>query len=135
MPNRASIFSEITAERQRQDAKWGEQNHPMREEDDDAFLKSVAYSCRQICDYKSVLQSVTWLDILREEFYEAFAESDPARQREELVQVAAVAVEIIECIDRNAPPATVSCPKCLCVWPAETKTCPVCGHNLTQVAP
>jgi hypothetical protein len=36
-----------------------------------------------------------------EEVCEAFAETEPEKQREEMVQVAAVAVQIIECLDRQ----------------------------------
>jgi hypothetical protein len=43
---------------------------------------------------------VTWAHILTEEFYEALAEADPEKLREELVQVAAVAVAWVECLDR-----------------------------------
>ena len=42
----------------------------------------------------------TWLHILREEVFEAFAEDDPAKLRAELIQVAAVAVQWVEAIDR-----------------------------------
>jgi SpoVK/Ycf46/Vps4 family AAA+-type ATPase len=44
---------------------------------------------------------ISWSNILMEEVYEAFAETGPEKQREELVQVAAVAVEIIEYLDRK----------------------------------
>jgi hypothetical protein len=132
---RAAIFAEITAERERQDAKWGEQNHPVVDLATALGLKFFRDQARETCELHAERGSCTWYDILKEEFYEAFAESDPARQREELVQVAAVAVEIIECIDRHAPPENVSCPKCFCIWPAETKTCPNCGHDLTGSRP
>jgi hypothetical protein len=46
--------------------------------------------------------TTTWKHILREEFLEAMAEEDPEQLREELVQVAAVAVAWIEAIDRRA---------------------------------
>jgi hypothetical protein len=36
------IFREIDVERERQDAKWGEQNHPIRDEFQDAFYKEQA---------------------------------------------------------------------------------------------
>lgn len=39
---------------------------------------------------------VTWMEILREEIAEAFKESDPEKLREELIQVAAVAVSWAE---------------------------------------
>ena len=41
----------------------------------------------------------TWMHILREEIAEVFMESDPTRLREELIQVAAVAVSWVEKID------------------------------------
>lgn len=74
------IVEEIFAERVRQDAKWGEQDHtPSR-----------------------------WLDILMEEVGEyakailplAFGGGSLAEAREEMVQVAAVAIAAIESIDR-----------------------------------
>jgi hypothetical protein len=47
-------------------------------------------------------KTLKWVDILEEEVAEAAAESDPAKLRAELVQVAAVAVAWIEAIDRRA---------------------------------
>ena len=44
--------------------------------------------------------TVTWWHILREEVFEAAAESDPQALRAELVQVAAVAMKMIDAIDR-----------------------------------
>ena len=43
----------------------------------------------------------TWMDILGEEVLEAVVETDPARQREELIQVLAVGVQMVEAIDRR----------------------------------
>lgn len=43
--------------------------------------------------------SVTWWHILREEVFEAAAESDRAALRAELVQVAAVALKMIDALD------------------------------------
>jgi hypothetical protein len=43
-----------------------------------------------------------------EEVYEAFAETEPENQREEMIQVAAVAVQIIEYLDRCKEEADVS---------------------------
>lgn len=96
----SSIFREIDAERERQDAKWGEQNHPVVDLATVLGLKFFRDQARDTCELHAKLGTCTWYDILKEEFYEAFAESEPARQREELVQVGAVAVEIIEYIDR-----------------------------------
>lgn len=46
--------------------------------------------------------TITWRDILTEEVFEAYAESDPVKLRAELVQVAAVAVKMCEAIDRKS---------------------------------
>ena len=93
-----SIFEEIRAERQRQDEKWGEQNHQMLDKRVPIeIIKEGADNCRAINES----ERKSWFSVLREEIYEAFAENEPEKQREELVQVAAVVVAIIECLDRR----------------------------------
>ena len=77
------IFEEIEQERFEQDVKWGEQNH----------------------------KPIEWCAILGEEVGEVNKEalehhfevkdSSLSRCREELIQVAAVAVAMIESLDRN----------------------------------
>jgi len=70
------IYNQIKAERSRQDNKWGEQNH----------------------------MPFKWLAILGEEVGEsnkAALELKLTQYRKELIQVAAVAVAAIECMDRN----------------------------------
>jgi hypothetical protein len=92
------VLHDVRVERDRQDAKWGQQNHldgTSRERDLDAR------NARLRCDTKASLGTVKWLDILLEEVMEAAAEEDPAKLREELVQVAAVAVSWVEAIDRR----------------------------------
>lgn len=79
-PTRTALQS-VLAERERQDAKWGEQNH-------DPFL---------------------YLTILGEEYGETckaaldakFDKGTIEHLREEAVQTAAVALAIVECIDRD----------------------------------
>jgi NTP pyrophosphatase (non-canonical NTP hydrolase) len=74
--NEKNIFDDISKERERQFEKWGEQNHE---------------------PYK-------WLTVLGEEFGEACKgalENNFDNYREELVQVAAVAVAAIEAHDRK----------------------------------
>lgn len=64
----------------------------------------MARLAREETDLRSQAQgdgSVTFADILLEEVFEALAESEPAKLRAELVQVAAVAVQWIEAIDRR----------------------------------
>jgi NTP pyrophosphatase (non-canonical NTP hydrolase) len=75
------ILQEIQNERDRQDKKWGEQNH----------------------------HPIIWLMILGEEVGEAnqamlehrFGNRNPEKYREEMIQVAAVAVAALESFDRG----------------------------------
>jgi hypothetical protein len=94
------VLADIADERRRQDNKWGEQNHP----DGTGGPHTAAYAAhdKALCDREHRKGRGTWLHILQEEVSEAFAESDPAKLRAELVQVAAVAAAWIEAIDRRA---------------------------------
>jgi hypothetical protein len=93
-----AIF-DVRCERERQDAKWGEQNHPDGTGRPGARLMADHY--RRVCQAHTP-ETDNWQDILSEEVYEAYAETNPAKLREELVQVAAVAVAWVEAIDRRA---------------------------------
>ena len=118
------VLCEIAAERERQDAKWGEQNHPdgtgcytVRSGPEALRDDTIGYvrSCRAEDAKASVEEAVrdrrlTYRHILGEEWREAQAEHDPARLRAELVQVAAVAVAWVEKIDRHARIATIPTP-------------------------
>jgi len=73
---RSNVLSEVLEERAKQEFKWGEQNH-----------------------WPSF-----WANILGEEVGEvshAILEQDWTNYREELIQVAAVAVAMVESFDRN----------------------------------
>lgn len=52
-------------------------------------------------DHEERTGSPTWMHLVREEVAEAFQEDDPVRLREELLQVAALAVSWIETLDRR----------------------------------
>jgi hypothetical protein len=95
------VLEDIGHERAAQDRKWGEQNHPdgtgMHEHD-----AWVANYLREECEKAFAEGRGTWRHILNEEIGEANTESDPAKLREELVQVAAVAAAWVEAIDRRA---------------------------------
>jgi hypothetical protein len=93
------IFSEISRERKRQDEKRGEQNHPMLSAYED--LESIRARLHEFRALNEDKDYRCWLTILQEEIGEAFAETDPEKQREKMVQVAAVAVQIIEYLDRR----------------------------------
>jgi len=96
-----AVLAEIAAERARQDARWGEQNHP--DGTDGQRWRDAANCARGMAEDAARNGRLTWLDIAREELFEAFAETDPAKLRAELVQVAAVAVAWVEAIDRRDP--------------------------------
>jgi hypothetical protein len=100
------VLAEIGYERTRQDAKWGEQNHPDGTGPRHLVLDMIPtelamHDARTLCQRYADMGILTWRDILTEEACEALAESDPARLRAELIQVAAVAVNWIEAIDRR----------------------------------
>lgn len=97
---RDSVF-EVNVERDRQEAKWGQQNHPngdVRPSDDN---KRAALYAKARCQ-KNTPEQDNWRDIMDEEITEAYECSNDADLRKELVQVAAVAVAWIEAIDRRA---------------------------------
>jgi hypothetical protein len=98
-PETAAVLAEVAAERARQDANWGEQNH--RDGTGGGLMRTIAHARRQTTEWHSSIGQLTWHDILREEVAEADAETDPARLRTELIQVAAVACAWIEAIDRR----------------------------------
>lgn len=93
------ITNEIILERRAQDEKWGEQNHP--DGTGGEYNKWLAQGCIDATNEAAEDGSITWKHILREEYAEAMAESDPVRLREELIQVAAVAAAWVEAIDRR----------------------------------
>ena len=95
-------LADVADERRIQDAKWGVQNLPDGTSKEE--WSAVANAARTLCNMAASEDAVTWKDILMEEFFEAMAESDPKKLREELVQVAAVAVQWIEAIDRRVQP-------------------------------
>lgn len=93
------VTEEIQDELDRQDARWGEQNHP----DGTGLAEDgrIAEKAKALNDYFVETDTLTWRDILWEEVAEAFAERDEDRLREELIQVAAVAGNWVKAIDRR----------------------------------
>ncbi|ADJ47892.1 hypothetical protein AMES_6067 [Amycolatopsis mediterranei S699] len=104
-----TVLAEVSAERAHQDAKWGQQNHPDGTGPDVPLsirrmldAADAAFDARHQVESSAKAGTLTWLEILSEEFFGALAEDDPAALRAELVQVAATAVCWIEAIDRRA---------------------------------
>lgn len=111
-----SVLFEVYEERQRQDERWGVQNHPVHFGPAQMTARHALVYQKAADDWKKVNAervaernkngirpdcNAAWDGILLEEVYEALAETDPARQRAELLQVAAVAVAAIERLDRG----------------------------------
>lgn len=84
----AQFIRQIIAERASQDAKWGQQNHDNR--------KWVAILMEEVGEVaRAVLEAE-----------QGQQNEDPVNLREELVQVAAVALNWLECLERNKPSPT-----------------------------
>lgn len=104
------VLADIRAERARQFAKYGTNEDldngtgPAEEwlqgVDSWGSARGLEIQLRQVYEeYENQWGSPTWRHLVLEEVAEAFAESDTARLRAELVQVAALAVSWIEKLD------------------------------------
>lgn|SRR5688572_18149930 len=93
------VMEDIKKEVERQETRWGEQNHP------DGTSKEkfewMAGLAKMNCDKLAKEKKTSWAAILFEEFYEALAEEKDSELRAELVQVAAVAASWVKAIDRR----------------------------------
>jgi hypothetical protein len=104
-----SVLAEVRAERARQDATWGQQDHP--DATRGAFYGDYGIisesDARERCDVAAKDGMCTFAHILIEEVAEAIdaalidGGTHDQDLRKELVQVAAVAVSWIEAIDRR----------------------------------
>lgn len=93
------VVRDVIAERHRQHAKWGEQTLPFRS----YYLGPNAFDLieRQV----RVAQDGHkhgWLDVIIEELCEVYRAKTPTERRAELVQLAAVTIQTIEALDREA---------------------------------
>ena len=92
------VLEDVHNERLAQDDKWGEQSHP----DGRQAPPFVVDWQRQHVEAQVERGETNWRDILHEEVLEAYgAIGTDKALREELIQVAAVAVAWIEAIDRR----------------------------------
>lgn len=120
------VLAEIAAERTAQDAKWGRQDHPDHVPNQGRAgvlaFEHVATQWKNRNKHREDRGDTAFDGILLEEVFEACAETDPAKLRAELIQVAAVAVCWIEAIDRRTKcSCTTDCPE-----DRDENTCPVC---------
>lgn len=102
--------ADVMAERNAQDRKWGEQNHPLL--DPDCPISDIvgyynlpeADHTKWMCETDAAFGTSNWVSIFLEEFTEFLDEmkvEDYKKAREELVQSAAVLLAAIESFDRN----------------------------------
>jgi hypothetical protein len=104
----APVLDEVHAERLNQHLKWGEQNWP---NGTGTWMNPIPLTSANTGELRDVLKKatdrkalngrVTYRDILMEEVFEAIAEEDPEKLRTELIQLAAVAVQWVQAIDRG----------------------------------
>jgi hypothetical protein len=93
------IVSDVKAERERQDARWGKQLHP---NGTSIKFKPLADAARNACRAADANGMNTWGHIAREEFWEVMSETSREGLRAELVQLVAVGVAWIECLDEQS---------------------------------
>src|SRR5690242_17100897 len=94
-PHDSPVFQEIADERDRQDTKFPGQRLALG---GGPLLPAMLHDVRRLNDNGQA----TWTTVLLEELYEALLEQDPIKQRKEFIEVAAVAVRIVENIDEEA---------------------------------
>lgn len=101
MPPTATVLCEVSAERARQELKFPGQHLP---DGTGPKFAAIAKMAKERCKRAAENGTLTWTDVLDEEFTEAveIPTEDQDRIRAELVQVAAVAVRWIEDIDSRA---------------------------------
>jgi hypothetical protein len=92
------ILSQVADERDRQDAKFGDQT-TLPNGTGGVIAERQRDLLVEACNYATRTGKLSWAHILREEVAEALAETDIPHLRRELIQVAAVAVAWIEAID------------------------------------
>lgn len=95
------LWWDIKDERMRQQDKHGDQGH-LPDGTGGLVAVDAANRAKALTDRHAVTGDLTWKDILDEEVREAFAEGNPVLVREELIQVAAVALAWIAAIDSRS---------------------------------
>lgn len=94
------VLGEVSRERLRQHARWGEQNLPDGTRNARAN-RTRRGAAKRACDKAAASGKLTWLDVAEEEHAEIRCEEDVDRLRAEIIQKAAVLVQWVEAIDRR----------------------------------
>jgi hypothetical protein len=98
-PGLKAFAEAVDTERQAQLAKFGDQKHR-----DGTHSRNAEWAdeARTACQHAADEDALSWAAVLYEEFTEAMAETDPAKLRAELIQVAAVCAAWIHDLDTRA---------------------------------
>ncbi|MET8765501.1 hypothetical protein [Streptomyces sp. NPDC004658] len=97
-PGMRNFAEAVDTERQRQLEKFGDQHHPiLRGPSNQELFERLAHGLREA---NADSAQRCWMTILLEEAYEAGAERNLAKFREEIVQIAAVCQAILTDLDR-----------------------------------
>lgn len=102
--NKKTVFQEFDQAMKDQDDKWGVTDNPDISPEDPgiySYYSAQAEDWKSVNNFRAMRGSIAWDGILLEEIYEALAEEDPARLREELIQAGAVIAQWIKAIDRR----------------------------------
>lgn len=91
------LARDLIDEIDRADVKFGAQTD--LPDGTSGIFASLRDNARALVDSQARTGGSNWYSILREECFEAAAETDPGRLRAELLQVAAVAVRWVAAID------------------------------------
>jgi hypothetical protein len=94
------VINEVGRERERQHAKWGEQNFPICDEVKKREALQKVDDMKALVDKAAEENSLTFDMIFEEEHLESLSADTLEDQLTEWIQVAAVAVQIVERIDR-----------------------------------
>lgn len=117
--NTQNVVADVAVERDKQDAKWGRQDHPDLPTKTRGLRALVALClptadyAKHLCDVDKTNGDTNWARIAVEELVEAVEEADKqdlVALRKELVQCAAVFVAWIEALDRRTKPAPIILP-------------------------
>lgn len=96
------ILGQIRAERERQNEKWGVQNHKPVEWVT-ILTEEVGEVAKEACDhhFKNPFLNIITGEVRDIEENDIIQKIRLKDYRKELIQVAAVAIQAIECLDRN----------------------------------
>jgi 8-oxo-dGTP pyrophosphatase MutT (NUDIX family) len=93
------VLDDLIRERAAQDLLWGRQEFPDGTGDPQAAAEAERAKQRVADGWQA--GTLSWREILTEEFWEAMAESSPSELRTELLQTAAVAIKWVQALDRR----------------------------------